>query len=183
MFKPTSGATIFDAAEAHGAAVIDSPVSPQSVARAITEVAQANAKAWRDHIAATPPQAPQGPWAPPLPPPVPVPVAWTIYNRWTGKSVCDLFGNEHSDPSRAVVFPSEAAALQFARSLRGKPVETALAQPPPDDPAHCYKCGTANAHGTVTCHRCHQTIEVATSWVQVHVYDARGRWAGPTIYV
>jgi len=122
----------------------------------------------------------QGPWTPP---PKPVPVFWTIYNRWTGKHVCDLLGNEHADPDRSIGFPSEAAALQFARGLRGKPIETALAQPPPDDPAHCYKCGTANAHGTVTCNRCHQTIEVATSWVQVHVYDAQGRWAGPTIYV
>jgi hypothetical protein len=178
MRIPVQGAVIIGATESHGASVIDSPLSPHAVARSIGEVSQALAATCHVHVQPVP--LVSGPW---VPPPPPVTVYWTIANRWTGKCVSDLLGNEHADSTRAHRFPSEQAAVQFARNITGTPLATARAQPPPDDAPHCYDCGTANARGTVVCGGCHRTIVVATSWITVWPHDADGRFTGPSICV
>lgn len=176
MRIPAQGATIFGEAFE---ATIDSPVSPQAIVKTIIADAQATSETLRQKFASG---VIKPTTLPLLPHAAPVPVFWTIYNRWTSKYVVDMTGNEHADDANAVTFPSQQAAIQFARSLVGKPITHALVQPPPENEGHCYKCGTQNARGTVTCTRCQKPIDVATSWVQVHAHDAEGRWGGPTVY-
>lgn len=110
-----------------------------------------------------------------LPPPFdPAPHHWIIYNRWTGSYVSDETGSEHANIANAFAFPSEAAAVQFARQTQGTKLAHALAQPPPSDPPSCETCWRPQARGATQCPHCNANLRTVTGWAFVFPLNAAG---------
>jgi hypothetical protein len=164
MLIPAQGATILGAVnESHGATMIESPLSPQAIARAIGDAARADAEVFRTQILPTL-SAQQGPW---VPSPRPTPRAFRVYNRWTGKYVCDVSSNEAANDDLALEFPDQASADLFIQRSQGTAIARALQQPPPDDPPSCNGCWRPQVRGAVSCPHCNTTLQQPSGWVHV----------------
>lgn len=104
----------------------------------------------------------------------PQPAYWTVYNRWTGKYVSDVLGNENADVTAAHRWPTRAAAALFVCTSRNTAVATARCQAPPDDPPSCENCWRPQERDAVSCPHCHATLSVPSGWIHVFPHAADG---------